>query len=73
MAVNLSFLGTHAHVMQAQYLQRYTPIQQRDLNLVRLYLEVYSLQDMLDSSDPRRIDLNYLDCKRPHTMTVDPN
>jgi hypothetical protein len=62
-----------AHIMQAQHLQRYTPIQQRDLNLVRLYLQVYSLQDLIDSTDHRRIDLNYWDGKRPTQMTVDSN
>jgi hypothetical protein len=36
-------------IMQPAHLSRYTPVQQRDLNLVRIYLQVYSLADMVDA------------------------
>jgi hypothetical protein len=49
------------HIMQADHLNRNTPMQQRDLNLVR----VYSLADMVDAHSPNRINLSYLDGQRP--------
>lgn len=52
-------------IMQDVHLQRYTLLQQRDLNLVRIYLQVYSLADMADDRSPTRINLDYLDGKRP--------
>jgi ribonuclease HI len=56
------------HIMQPLHLQRYTPIQHKDLNLVRLYLQIYSLQDMTDPTKSSRINLDYLDGRRPITM-----
>ena len=53
------------HIMQPAHLQRYTHQQQRDINLVRIYLQVYSLTDMTDIANPTRIHLSYLDGKRP--------
>jgi hypothetical protein len=32
--------------MQSEHLQRYTPMQQSDLNLVRMWLQVATLADM---------------------------
>ena len=52
--------------MQSKYLERYTPAQQRDLNLVRMYLQVHTLADMSRrGSRTTTIDLNCLDAKRP--------
>ena len=61
------------HIMQSTHLQRYTPIQQKDLNLVRLYLQVYSLWDLTDTTKSTRINLDYLDGHRPSTMVPDSN
>ena len=35
---------------------------------MRLYLQVYTLQDLTDTAEPSRINLNYLDGRRPFTM-----
>ena len=43
------------HIMQAQHLSRFIPIQQRDLNLVRIFLQVYTLSDLMDSQCPNHI------------------
>jgi hypothetical protein len=50
--------------MQPAHLSRYTLSQQRDLNLVRLYLQVSTLSELTDESNPSRIDLSYLDGQR---------
>ena len=59
--------STDQYIMQNTHLMRYTPIQLRDLNLVRLYLQVFTLADMADPSRPNAILLDYLDAKRPST------
>jgi hypothetical protein len=52
--------------MQQKHLERYIPAQQRDLNLVRMYLQVHTLVDMSRSgSRTTTIDLNCPDAKRP--------
>lgn len=60
-------------IMQSQHLSRYTPRQQHDLNLVRIYLQVSTLADMTDADQPNRIQLPYLEGQRPReweeTMT----
>ena len=56
--------------MQSQHLQRYSASQQRDLNLVRLYLQVQTLADMSDRTKKKAISLNYLDAIRPTDFAV---
>ncbi|KAI2498643.1 hypothetical protein MHU86_15820 [Fragilaria crotonensis] len=53
------------YIMQLDHLTRYTPAQQQDLNLVRLWLQVATLADMCDPDRPNRILLCYLDGSRP--------
>ena len=43
------------YIMQSQHLQRYSASQQRDLNLVRLYLQVHTLADMSDCTKKKAI------------------
>lgn len=52
-------------IMQPEHLKRYSLIQQTDLNLVRIYLQVNTLADMIDTSQPNKISLFYLDGHRP--------
>ncbi|KAI2490527.1 hypothetical protein MHU86_24037 [Fragilaria crotonensis] len=47
------------YIMQSEHLKRYTPAQQQDLNLVRLWLQVATLADMCDPDHPNRILLCY--------------
>ena len=42
-------------IMQTNHLQRYSVGQQKDINLVRIYLQVSALADMTDTSHPNRI------------------
>jgi hypothetical protein len=58
---------TDAYIMQADYLQRYTTAQQTDINLVRIWLQVTTLAEMIDPDRPNCILLSYLDGVRPHT------
>jgi hypothetical protein len=51
--------------MNAVHLQRYSASQQRDLNLVRIWLQVSTLADLADPERNNRILLCYLDAKRP--------
>ena len=52
-------------IMQPEHLLRYTESQQRDLNLVRLYLlQVSKLSDMVDPDQPNKIALRFLDAER---------
>ena len=60
-----------AMIMQPEHLLRYTEAQQRDLNLVRLYLQVYKLSDMTDPSQPNRIALRFLDAVRHPNFVID--
>ena len=52
------------YIMNAANLQRYSPSQQCDINLVRMWLQVTTLADMSDSDRTNRISLSYLDVKR---------
>ena len=56
---------TDQYIMQASHLARYTAVQRRDINLVRLYLQVTSLADLNDHTNNKGIHLNYLDGVRP--------
>jgi hypothetical protein len=59
------------YIMQPQHLERYSADQQRDLNLVRLYLQVHTLADMSNLSRRQTIDLCYVDARRPHNFVDD--
>ena len=48
-------------MQQCHPLARYTVSQQRDINLVRIYLQINTLADMTDSDHPKSIRLDYLD------------
>jgi ribonuclease HI len=61
--------ATDQYIMQASYLDRYTASQQRDINLVLLYLQVMSLADLSDHVKNKDISLNYLDGVRPSDWT----
>jgi hypothetical protein len=54
--------------MQQQHLDRYSPAQQRDINLVRMYLQVQTLADLADKHRKQCISLSYLDATRPDTF-----
>ena len=56
---------TDEYIMNAVHLQRYSASQQRDLNLVRIWLQVSTLADLADPERNNRILLCYLDAKRP--------
>ena len=56
---------TDSYIMQADHLQRYDNAQQSDINLVRIWLQVSTLADMIDPSRPKCILLSYLDGERP--------
>ena len=56
---------TDSYIMQADHLQRYDNAQQRDINLVRIWLQVSTLADMIDPSRSKCILLSYLDGERP--------
>ena len=53
------------YIMQPTHLARYSPAQQRDINLVRLFLQVNTLADITDQSNPKAVHLSYLDGQRP--------
>ena len=53
------------YIMTSEHLARYTPVQQRDLNLVRMWLQVSTLSQMSDPKRPNCMDLAYLDAQRP--------
>ncbi len=59
-------------IMQSEHLKRYTPAQQQDLNLVRLWLQVATLADMCDPDRSNRILLCYLDGNRPSDFEPSP-
>ena len=60
------------YIMQNEHLARYSSAQQRDINLVRMYLQVQTLADMSDHDRPNRISLNYIDAARPNGFISDP-
>ncbi|KAI2489451.1 hypothetical protein MHU86_25142 [Fragilaria crotonensis] len=51
-------------IMQPHHLARYSTAQQRDINLVRLYLQVNTLAEMQDVTRPNTIALAFLDGRR---------
>jgi hypothetical protein len=53
------------YIMQAEHLKRYSSSQQRDINLVRIWLQVTTLADLTDLERPNRISTSYLDAQRP--------
>ena len=53
------------YIMQSQHLNRYSASQQRDINLVRLFLQVSTLADMADTTRSQAIELCFLDGSRP--------
>ncbi|KAI2497423.1 hypothetical protein MHU86_17081 [Fragilaria crotonensis] len=59
-------------IMTAEHLQRYSPSQQRDINLVRLHLQVQSLSDITDPTRPNAILLHMLDGKRKPNTPISP-
>jgi hypothetical protein len=59
------------YIMQAQHLARYSASQQRDLNLVRMYLQVHTLAAMSHKARKQAIDVHYLDAVRPPDFVVD--
>ena len=64
---------TDQYIMQRQHLQRYSAAQQKDINLVRLYLQVHTLADMSDSTRQKAISLSYLDALRPLDFVSKPS
>jgi hypothetical protein len=76
---NLTITLTEKHVIQlkgkdnpiimtAAHLQQYSPQQQKDINLVRLHLQVHTLADIRDPQRPNATLLHMLDGKRnPNT------
>ena len=65
--------STDEYIMNKQHLQRYTDVQQSDINLVRLYLQVTTLADMSDPSSPSKIDLASIDARRPSAFVFNPH
>jgi hypothetical protein len=53
------------YIMQESHLARYSTAQQKDINLVRLYLQVNTLAELTDRSNPKAINLSFLDGQRP--------
>lgn len=51
---------TDEYIMNAAHLKRYSPAQQRELTLVRIWLQVTTLVKMADPERPNRILLSYL-------------
>lgn len=61
---------TDDFIMSADHLKRYSPSQQRDINLVRIWLQVTTLSELADPERPNRILLTFLDAKRPENFHV---
>jgi hypothetical protein len=53
------------HIMNVESLSRYSIGQQRDINLVRIFLQCTTLSDMSCSTDRQRISKSYLGGARP--------
>jgi hypothetical protein len=64
--------SSDAYILQSEHLQRYTPIQQSDLNLVCMWLQVATLADMCDPNRPKCILLCFLDGHRPINFKSSP-
>jgi hypothetical protein len=65
--------ASDAMIMDPAHLLRYTEAQQRDLNLVRIYLQVSKLSDMVDPLQPNKIATRFLDAERQCTVVPDPS
>lgn len=63
---------TDEYIMNAFHLQRYSAGQQRDLNLVRIWLQVSTLADLADPERSNRILPSYLDGRRPANFVLSP-
>ncbi|KAI2498581.1 hypothetical protein MHU86_15925 [Fragilaria crotonensis] len=59
------------YIMQQQHLSRYTESQQRDINCVRMHLQVIRMSDMVNLEKPNTLQLEYIDATRPDTWTDD--
>ena len=57
--------STDEYIMNEVHLRRYSTSQQRDLNLIRIWLQITTLADTADPVRPNRIQPGYLDAKRP--------
>ena len=62
---------TDNYIMQPQHLKRYIIQQQKDINLVRIHLQVSTLAEISNPTNRKVINLTYLDGKRP--TDVSPN
>jgi hypothetical protein len=60
------------YIMQKTHLARYSIAQQKDINLVRLFLQVNTLADITDCSNSKVIDLSFLDGQRTSSFIVNP-
>ena len=60
------------YIMQRSHLSRYTVSQQRDINLVRLHLQVTTLAEITDTNRPTAISLSALDGVRSSTWENNP-
>jgi hypothetical protein len=60
------------YIMQKIHLARYSIAQQKDINLVRLFLQVNTLADITDCSNTKAIDLSFLDGQRTSSFIVNP-
>jgi hypothetical protein len=59
--------STDEYIMQATHLARYSTAQQKDINRVRLFLQVNMLANMTDCSYTKAINLSFLDGLRPQS------
>lgn len=59
-----------AVIMQPEHLNQYTDAHQQDLNLVRMYLQISELSDMLDPYQPNKIALHFLDAVKPPNFVL---
>ncbi|KAI2501729.1 hypothetical protein MHU86_12735 [Fragilaria crotonensis] len=57
------------YIMQSKHLERYNESQQRDINLVRVFLQVQTLADLSDPQRPSSILLSALDGIRPESWS----
>ena len=61
---------TDEYIVSASHLERYSSAQQREVNLVRIWLQVTTLAEMADPVHPYRILLPYLDARRPDQFNL---
>ena len=61
-----------AYIMQSDHLSRYSAQQHRDINYVRIFLQVFTLADLADASNRKAVQLCYVDGKRPPDLTYNP-